>query len=644
MKFFFKLLIISSSLVGYAQSSKDILFCKDISELEAEAYSKKFTTLSPMAINNYDIIHHNCYWEINPAINYIKGIIKTNFKPKVGGFNQLEFDLSNLLTVDSVKYHNALITFTQAAGDILRINFATTLPINSLDSVTVYYKGAPPNSGFGSFIQSSHNGVPIIWTLSEPYGAKDWWPCKQNLSDKIDSIDIIVKVPQINRVGSNGKLISENIVGTDKIYHWKSKYPITTYLVAIAVTNYSYYSNFVPLQVGTLEVLNYVYPENLTMAQAQTPNIINIIKLYDSLTIEYPFASEKYGHAQFGWGGGMEHQTMSFMGGFNYSLLAHECAHQWFGDYITCGSWEDIWLNEGFATYFEGLTVQRYFPANWMSWKQGKIGSITSQNGGSVLCDDTTNVGRIFSSRLTYDKGSYLLHMLRWKLGNVTFFNALKNYLNDPILKNNFAKTATLKSHLETASGQNLTNFFNQWYYNQGYPSYQLNWLQAANSVSLTINQTQSHPSVSFFEMPVPIKFIGASKDTTITFNHTFSGQSFTTLLDFPVVSVQFDPNLWILSKNNTVVGINELTFNQLQLIVYPNPSKNNLTIEGLTANVPVQKIEIYDVLGKIVYTHKYNSLLSEKIELNTSNLKTGVYNLFLHSNYGIKSHKFVKE
>jgi len=95
----------------------------------------------------------------------------------------------------------------------------------------------------------------------------------------------------------------------------------------------------------SLQVLNYVYPENLSSAQLQTPDIIPIIQLYDSLTIPYPFRNEKYGHAQFNWGGGMEHQTMSFMVNFNQDLMAHECAHQWFGDLITCGSWEDIWLN-----------------------------------------------------------------------------------------------------------------------------------------------------------------------------------------------------------------------------------------------------------------------------------------------------------
>lgn len=609
--------------------------------MEAERHARRILSKAPMAVSNYDVIYHRCYWEIDPAIHYIKGSIRTHFKPLVASLNQLEFDMSVALTVDSVKYHTTSVTFTHTAGNILSVSLPQSIPISTLDSVTVFYKGAPPNTGFGSFIKSSHGGTPVIWTLSEPYGTKDWWPCKQNLSDKIDSIDIIVKTPSAYRAGSNGKLISEAIVGSDKYYFWKSRYPIATYLVAIAVTNYAYYSHYVPLQNGSLEVLNYVYPENLSAAQAQTQDIVNIIKLYDSLTIDYPFASEKYGHAQFGWGGGMEHQTMSFMGGFNYSLLAHECAHQWFGDHVTCGSWEDIWLNEGFATYFEGLTVQRYFPANWMSWKWSTKTSIVSQPGGSVLCDDTSSVNRIFDGRLTYGKGAYLLHMLRWQLGDVNFFTGIKNYLNDPQLKNGFARTPALKAHLEVASGQNLTTFFNQWYYHQGYPTYQIGWSQTAGTVYFTINQTQSHPSVSFFKMPVPIKLTGALKDTLIVLNHTYSGQSFTVPVSFQVTSVAFDPDLWLIAGNNTVISLNELKSDGPSLNLYPVPAGDVIYVKGSEGYVRVENAVMYDGLFR-----KVNEWVLPDLSKGfaTNLLPKGVYTLVLTIDGNSVSMKFIKD
>ena len=618
----------------------------DIPVIEQKAQAAKFKSLLSGAANTYDLKYHRCEWTIDPSVNYIKGAITSYFKPTGSGFSQMQFDLDNSFTIDSVKYHNTTLSYTQLPTLILQLNFASVLPANVLDSVTVYYQGAPPNTGFGSFIQSTHGspGVPIIWTLSEPFGARDWWPCKQDLNDKIDSVEVIVTTPQVNRAASNGVLLSETISGTNKIYHWKTRHPIAAYLVAIAVTNYVAYSDFVPVSpTDSIEVLNYIYPESLTTVQPQTHSIIDIIKLYDSLTIVYPFADEKYGHAQFGWGGGMEHQTMSFMVGFNFSLLAHECAHQWFGDHVTCGSWEDIWLNEGFATYFQGLTEERYFPGTWPIWKQSRINSVTSAPGGSARCDDTTSVGRIFDGRLSYDKGSYLLHMLRWKMGDATFFLGLKNYLNT--YGGGYAKTPDLKAVLESTSGLNLTNFFNQWYYGQGYPSYQLAWGQTGSTVNVTINQTQSHSSVSFYEMPVPVKFIGAGQDTTVVFDHIFSGQNFTATINFPVTGIQFDPELWILSANNTVIGIEDNVLVNNEVLVYPNPAAGNVSVMLQLRDKRDLTFGLYDISGKKVLEQKQTlnaGKTTHRIEI--SGLNSGVYELKITGKGVEHSQKIIKK
>lgn len=594
--------------------------------------------------NNYDLKYHRCEWEIDPAVSFITGNITSYFKPVASGFNQIEFDLTTALTVDSVKYNNTNILFSQLTGDVLQINIPAVIPINTLDSVSIFYHGIPPGADTASFYRTIHNGDPIIWTLSEPFGAKDWWPCKQSLTDKIDSIDIIVITPQPNKVASNGLLHSEISLGGNTLYHWKTTYPIAAYLVGIAVTNYARYSDFVPLQNGdSLEVLNYVYPESLTDAQLQTPNIIKIIQFFDSLTIEYPFANEKYGHAQFSWGGGMEHQTMSFVNSFDHALMAHEAAHQWFGDHITCGTWQDIWLNEGFATYFEGLTEERFFPNTWMSWKEQKIQSITSAPNGTVLCDDTTSAKRIFDGRLSYNKGAYLLHMLRWKLGDPTFFLSIKNYLNDTLLAGKYAHTTDLITHLETTSGINLNGFFNDWYYNEGFPSYQLEWGQTGSAVKLTVHQTQSHASVSFFEMPIEVTFIGPAKDTTLLFNHTFSGQIFTPTINFPIIQVKFDPQLWILSAGNTVIEKQELSAQEDQTLLFPNPTKNNLNILSLNNANTVEYFEITDASGKIVFKSDTYPGTQKLISISTIGLSKGLYSVKLFLKTGVNYKTFVK-
>jgi aminopeptidase N len=634
-------MLLCMSFAAFSQNTPMTDFEK-IVQGEQRAHRYITNSLVSLSGNNYDIKYNRCEWTVNPAVNYISGAITTYFTSNVASLSQIVFDLSTALTVDSVKYQASNLSFLQVAGNGLQINLPAPLSLNALDSITVYYRGVPPSTGFGSFNQDTHNSFPIIWTLSEPFGASDWWPCKNSLIDKVDSIDIIVTTPQAYRVASNGLLISEVTSGSNKIYHWQSHYPIASYLIAIAVTNYAVYSNYVPIGSDSINVLNYVYPENLATAQSETPSIIPIMQLYDSLTIPYPFTDEKYGHAQFGWGGGMEHQTMSFMVNFGYSLMAHECAHQWFGDKVTCGSWEDIWLNEGFATYMEGLTVQRYFPGNWSGWKSSKISNIASQPDGSVMCDDTTSVNRIFSGRLSYNKGSYVLHMLRWKLGDTDFFQSLRNYLNDPLLAYNFAKTPDLKYHLENTSGMNLTNFFNDWYYNQGYPSYQVRWNKVGSNLIVKLDQSQSHASVSFFEMPVPVHFQGPGLDTILVFDHTSSGQIFNTVLIQNISTVTFDPDLWILSANNTVVHDLTLSTNDVEeagisVEVCPNPFSSVISVKGTRQK---GEVILYDVAGKEILRQKASEA---ETQFNTSNIAAGLYQLTYMELGAAKSIKLVK-
>lgn len=569
---------------------------QQIVEMEKRAYSYEKPLPQFSSISDFDINYHRCEWKVDPAVNFIRGEITTYFKPLSVAFDSILFNLSNSLTVDSVKYHENNLNFNHS-GDIITAAFPSEIPFNTLDSVTVFYQGAPPNTGFGSFIQSVHNGTPIIWTLSEPYGSSDWWPCKNSLTDKVDSIDIAISTPSIYRAASNGLLILETINGTDKVFYWKHRYPIATYLICFSVTNYVQYSDWVPFGGDTLEILNYVYPEDSANAATQTATLIPVMQLFDSLFGIFPFQNEKYGHAQFGWGGGMEHQTMTFVSGFDFELLAHELAHQWFGNKVTCGSWEDIWLNEGFATYLAGLCYENLAPNWWTPFKKGKINTIASQPGGSVWCSDTTSVSRIFDSRLSYYKGAMILHQLRWVIGDSAFFSAINNYLTDANCSFEFARTSDLISHFEFSSGQNLSEYFNDWFKGEGYPSYQINWSQNGNTVSVNLNQTQSHSSVSFFELPVPIKFKNQSQDTIIRFDNTINGQSFSTNVPFTVDSVILDPEFWLITANNLVSSTEEIFWSQ-KIFIFPNPADDNIQIE-FSEPFDNLSIKLLDITGR---------------------------------------------
>jgi aminopeptidase N len=586
---------------------------------------------------NINIIYQRAYWEIDPAVVYIKGEITSYFKPVVEGIISISFDLSDSLIVDSVLYHHQKATIQRLVANQFEINFEAPLNIGIADSVTVFYHGIPQYGiGHGSFEQGFHDNYPIVWTFSQPYGSGDWWPCKNDLSDKIDSLDIFVKTPLPNRVASVGLLVDSLSNGNFTTWHWKHRYPVAACLVGVAVTNYVSFSDFIQIDGKQLEVLNYVYPEELATVRNQAAGVLPVIQLFSELFTPYPFLNEKYGHAMFGHGGGEQVQTMSFMGGFTHDLMAHELAHSWFCNDITTASWHEIWLNEGFATYCNGLSFEHLFEGYyWPIWKNNTLNAIISEPDGSVYVDDTTLVSRVYNPRLTYHKAAYLVHMLRWVLGDDDFFQSIKNYLNDPDLAFGFATTQNLKAHLEATSGKDLTGFFEDWLYGEGFPTYSLVCkTREDEKLSLIINQTQSHTSVDFFEMPVPVRFYGNGKDTTIVFDHRFSGQEFLIELGFVPDSLAVDPEKWLVSGgNNYTLGISENVVRSFKIL--PNPAKDFVVIEFQIPH-SFSGYQITDLQGTMLLSAQMDAS-SEFCTIDVSKLQKGVY-LFTFSSALLKT------
>ncbi len=641
MKRFVLLFCILFSITFYSQSDKTATkkdYLEELYKMEKRSGNARMTFRRNPDTDNYDLKYHRL--ELQPSMSSasINGTVTSYFEA-LSPMNTITFDLMSNMNVTSVTQRGNSLTFSQNTDDELIINLPNTLNTGVLDSLSITYNGFPDPNGFGSYVLDSHNGTPTMWTLSEPYGAKTWWPCKQDLNDKIDSVDVYITHDSQYKAASNGLLISETVSGSNTITRWKHRHPIPAYLVAIAVTNYAVYTDHVAN--GNFDVVNYVYPEDLAYAQANTSITPQIIDLYGSLFEMYPYADEKYGHAQFGWGGGMEHTTMTFMVSFNRSLIAHELAHQWFGDKVTCGSWEDIWLNEGFATYLTELVTENFDGQNaFKNWRNSAINQITNYSGGSVFVTDTTSVNRIFSGRLSYRKGAMVLHMLRYKLGDAVFFQAIKNYLSDPNLAFAYARTIDLQNHLEAESGTNLTEFFNDWFRGQGYPSFNVNWNYDATTqrVNFRVFQNQSHNSVSFFETPLPIKVYGAgSNEQTIRLELTQDGQYFSEPIGFAVTSIAVDPDFQIISRNNTAT-LSESNFSLSdKILVYPNPTSDILHIE--TENLTIKNVELFNTLGQKVFTKNIDFL-----NISIKDIETGLYSIKIYTDKGIVVKQIVKE
>lgn len=614
-----------------------------------ESEMKSAASIQNLRVNpntlNYDVTYHELRFTVDPnnATPFISGVVKTTFRA-LANMNSVTFDMATALAVSSVTMNSVSLTFNQSNYE-LNITLPSTLTAGNNATVIITYAGSPPQAE-GAFTRSLHSGTPIIFTLSEPFGARDWWPCKQDLNDKIDSFDIYITCPSAYIGVSNGLLQSQTTIGGNTTRHFRHNYPIPAYLISLNVTNYVTYN--IQAGLGTTQnpffpINNYLYPESNTATNRSfidlTGPMINVLEQKFGF---YPYRNEQYGHVQFGWNGGMEHATMSSMGVWNSSsLIAHELGHQWFGNKVTCGSWKDIWLNEGLTEYTAGIIVEELDgSAAFVSWKNGKISNITSQTGGAVYLTDAEalNVGRIFSGRLSYNKGSMVTHMLRWKMGDTAFFQALRNYLNDSNLAYGYAITTDLKAKLEAVYGNSLTEFFNDWVYNQGYPTYTItaqNW--RAGQAKITVNQTQSDPSVTFFEMPLEIRLSGSGGAThDVIINNNSNGQEFIVSVPFVVTGVTFDPNKHIISRNNVATLANEAFDLDQSISIYPNPANDIFHIMTPTT-IQIEKVEIYNTLGQLV---------GQKIDhdFSISELASGMHLLKITTSEGVIHKNFIKK
>ncbi len=618
-----------------------------IAIMEKQVHQRMLQTgLAASATSSIDVSYYRCEWEVDPANRYIGGAVTVYFKTKEA-LNQVTLDMMQVLVTDSVLYHFQTLNFTQP-DNTLRVDLPASLPSQAYDSIQVFYHGVPASTGFGSFIQSSHAGVPVIWTLSEPYGSRDWWPCKNGLDDKADSIDIFLTHPSQYKAASNGLLQSEISLngGIQTRTHWKHRYPIATYLICFAITNYQVLNHTIVLSGGNLPMVTYCYPESLAIFDAGIPFVQQSMLFFENRFGPYPFHQEKYGHVQFGWGGGMEHQTSTFLVNTNESLVAHELAHQWFGDKVTCGTWEDIWLNEGFATYLARIYMEDRNPAAALFNRQQVLDDICSLSDGSVKVNDTSNLGRIFNGRLSYNKGSYVAGMLRYLLGDSAFFRGIKRYLNDTTVSYNYARTSDLKRNLEAESGKDLTRFFQQWYYGEGYPQYRLEWNPVgSSSVKLSLSQQTSHSSVSFFNMPVPVLLKKGNQQKTVYADFNNNGETMLVQLGFIPDSVWIDPEKLLISKNNQVEKIQDSYTGSPAVTVYPNPISSNVSIymQGLPSNQA--NIVLYNPKGQRLYQQQVTLLNgTELIYPDFSRLPKGTYTLIITSGSFRKSQQLIKQ
>ena len=565
----------------------------------------------------------------------------------------IELDLYDNMTVDSILQNNIPILYLHE-NDMLKIPISDiTLNDENLFSLTIFYQGTPDHCGAGGFKFDEHQNIGHVWTLSEAYCARSWWPCKDDPSDKADSVNIIISVPiePAYIVASNGLLSSTTINNNKKTYFWKERYPITTYLVSLAIYPYTkWVDQYVsPISSDTMLIEHYVFPDRYEASYPNYSLTKDMLSFFSELFGEYPFISEKYGHADFTWGGGMEHQTLSSMGSFSQNLMVHELGHSWWGNLITCKTFNDIWLNEGFARYCQAL---------WAEHMYGREAYFDFMNNhayygaGTIYVENPSSNSQIFSAGLSYNKASWVLHMLRHKVGETMFFDILKSYASNDSLSYNAASTSDFQKVCEDISGLDFEQFFQQWIYGEKYPKYELSWWHEGNGIyNVKIDQVQSY---NFFSMPIDLKFSGSAGptlvDTTIVIENNNSSQLYEfSGFNFLVENVMLDPENWILKEATYSVNeIDNILPDRVEVEkAFPNPfnSKVKLSfyINPQFGDTHVN-VNIFDLRGKIVESLIDNEFIPgyHTTFWNANGKSSGVYFIQLATDNYIDSQKIL--
>lgn len=598
-------ILLLNALAAYAQD--------DAAQYCSHNKARAFESMAKVAVaspeeDKYDITHVHMDIALDNQGVAVKGNVTTTARVLAPNFALYVFELNKLLAVDSVFINGQRATFKHEQH-VVNVILPGILQRDDIFKAKVYYHGVPEAGTVFAFQSGMNNAVMARWnsrvtyTLSEPYNSKDWWPCKQRLKDKIDSCDIWITVPDSLMAGSNGLLKNvTQLPGNYARYEWKTNYPMAYYLLSATVAAYDDYSYTTTLPDGTnVPVQNFIYkrPGVLDEYKKGIDTAGMMLYYFSELFGTYPFYKEKYGHCMSPLFGGMEHQTMSTQQHFGTRLTAHELAHQWFGNHVTCATWQDIWLNEGFASYAEYLFVEKYHSVQdaykYMNAVHEQVFKDTTAKGSTyVKAEEANNAYIVFNTTLSYNKASAVVNMLRYYINNdAVFFKLLQEYQQRYSMGN--ATTEDFKKLANEITGLPMEDFFNQWIYGNGYPEYKIRWNYAQGEIWLNMLQNTTEAATPFFNIPVEVKLSFAGGDTTIRLEYDTRNKAYHFAMPEKVTGVTFDPRHMILGKH----FVTEDAELGRGIIAYPNPASHAWKIINLDEH---SELLLTDAGGKTVW------------------------------------------
>lgn len=627
--------------------------CSHLKSSHFQTKSNTFTVTQIAETERYDVHFYFLDLHMTNTVTTLSGVSEIHASARENLDSAL-VELYQTMTINGIEVDGSSVGYS-------RVGTAVKIPVNAVAGqsfvLTIDYQGTPPTAasnplGGGGMTNASSPswGNQVTWSLSEPFSAYEWFPVKQSLKDKADSCAVHVTVPTACKAGSNGVL--EQVVdlgnGTHR-FEWKHRHPIDYYLISVAVAEYVEYTVMAnPSNSGPVTIQNYIYnnPQTLPNFQADIDETADFIELFADLYGPYPFADEKYGHCMAPISGGMEHQTMTTQGFFNNTLTAHELGHQWWGDHVTCGSWADIWVNEGFASYSEYLMLEHLYPGQQNTDMLDRHDNIMSQPDGSVWVEDSLNDGRIFSGRLTYDKGAAIIHTLRFLINNDSlFFAGLQQY------QEQFADSTALGvdfiAVMEDVTNMDFTAFMEEWYFGEGYPIYTVRWNNLGSEILVEINQQTSASAITpFFTNDLELRFDRQGvADTNMRFTITGAQNQFLIPNSGNIINIlSIDPQNWICNGDlgitqdtEFVAGLTEVAADS-ELSIFPNPANGPFTVS--MSSPGSYTLTVIDTKGKVL---KHLSFEQELL-VDLGNSASGTYLIQVESAEGRSFRRLVKK
>ncbi len=560
--------------------------------------------------SSYDVKHYTINLRAGNTSMFLAGHTAVYAQVTKNNFNKFFIQLNNALTVDSVIFNNQHCAFKHQ-NNWIKVYLPYLINENQFFTCTIHYHGeAVSSSGLNGIGLDSVDNCSVFYTLSEPYSALDFFACKQWVTDKADSVNIILTVPAPLKAIANGLLQKVEYSQPNSLtYYWKTNYPIAYYLIGFAIANYTEYSyKFKNESVGDSVLFqNFICTDddNFNDVKPAIDETINILNVYEKLTgIPYPFYKEKYGHAIMPVGGGMENQTITFLSEFSFELIAHELAHSWFGNLVTCANWNDIWINEGFTTYFSYLAYEKLYPQLAPSWLTSCLNQALRFPDESVFIPDNQifNERRIFNYQLTYMKGAYLVHMLRNIFqSDSVFFEVISQFLKSYAYSN--ASTNDFKMVAEQVSGLKLDSFFNQWYYGKGFPVVYFDGKTKHRKLSFSLYQKSSSAENYFtpFAVDIQVKFENGN-DTILNVLVDTVPAKYEYWFNDVVKSIIIDPlHRWLIDVK-TKLEVDTSDYDSAN--VFPNPFKNCFWIL-FPQNFSIKHAQLFTLDGKLILERK---------------------------------------